>query len=133
MTPKFLLPHDLVEHLSTINFDAVNKLWNRSKISFTPLDSSSGNVLQIKSRIFDQGLSGTLMLAHRAPTLDDYYEPGKEYVPFGCIEECADKARFYLRNEASRRKIAEAYAARTRSEHLWSHRIQNVLRDAGLE
>ncbi|MBU6300865.1 MAG: glycosyltransferase [Verrucomicrobia bacterium] len=133
MTPKSLLPHDLVEHLSTISFDAVNHLWNRSRISFTPLDSSSGNVLQIKSRIFDQGLSGSLMLAHQAPTLNDYYEPEKEYVPFDSMEECADKARFYLRNESSRRKIVEAYAARTRSEHLWSHRIARVLRDAGLE
>ena len=132
LTPKFMLPHDLVEHLSTISFDAVNKLWNRTKVSYTPLDSSSGNVMQIKSRIFDQGLSGTLMLSHRAPTLDDYYEPDKEYVPFDSMEECADKARFYLRNESARRKIVEAYAARTRSEHLWAHRIERVLREAGL-
>jgi hypothetical protein len=116
----------------TINFEDVNTLWNRSRISFTPLDSSQGGVRQIKSRVFDMGLSGTLMLAHRSPHLDSYYEPDKEYVYFDTVDECVEKARFYLRNEASRRKIAVAYAARTRAEHMWEHRIQRVLTDAGL-
>ncbi|MBI1176053.1 glycosyltransferase [bacterium] len=116
----------------TISFEEVNSLWNRSRISFTPLDSSRGGVRQIKSRVFDMGLSGTLMLAHRSPHLDSYYEPDKEYVPFESMEECLDKARFYLRNEGARRQISTAYAKRTRSEHLWEHRIRRVLTEAGL-
>lgn len=116
----------------TISFEAVNALWNRTRISFTPLDSSQGGVRQIKSRVFDMGLSGTLMLAHRSPSLDSYYEPGKEYVPFETIDECIDKARYYLQNEAARRQVAEAYAKRTRAEHLWEHRIRRVLTEAGL-
>jgi spore maturation protein CgeB len=122
----------VAEELSLITFEQVNALWNRSKISFTPLDSSDGTTRQIKSRVFDMGLSGTLMLAHRAPYLDTYYEPDKEYVPFETLEECADKARFYLQHESERAKIAAAYARRTESEHLWKHRIHQVLKDAGL-
>lgn len=115
-----------------ISFEKINELWNRSKVSFTPLDSSQGDVRQIKSRIFDMGLSGTLMLSHKAPRLDEYYEPGKEYVPFESLEECLEKAKFYLTHEPERKKIAEAYAARTKSDHLWEHRIMNVLKDASL-
>jgi hypothetical protein len=118
--------------LSTVEFEQINSLWNRSKISFTPLDSSQGGVRQIKGRVFDMGLSGTLMLSQRAPHLDNYYEPDREYVPFETLEECVEKVRFYLRNEAARSTIAEAYAKRTQAEHLWSHRIQSVLRDAGI-
>jgi hypothetical protein len=116
----------------TLSFEQVNAFWNRSRISFTPLDSSSGSVRQIKSRVFDMGLSGTLMLGHRAPGLDCLYEPGVEYVPFETLEECVEKAKFYLRNETARHKIAEAYAQRTLREHLWEHRIRHVLREAGL-
>jgi len=116
----------------TISFEEVNALWNQSKISFTPLDSSTQEVRQIKSRVFDMGLSGTLMLAHRAPYLDTYYEPGKEYVPFESLEECVEKAEYFLKHESERKQIAEAYARRTLSEHLWEHRIKKVLSGAGL-
>lgn len=126
-----LLP-ELIDELSTIDFAQVNQLWNRSRISFTPLDSSQGQVRQIKSRVFDMGLSGTLMLAQRTPALDQYYEPGVEYIPFETLEECAELARFYLRNEAARAKIAAAYAQRTVAEHLWRHRIEHVLNEAGV-
>ncbi len=128
------LPHDLYDpkFQTTISFDTINQIWNRSRISFTPLDSSDGSARQIKSRVFDMGLSGTLMLAHRAPHLDDYYEPGREYIPFDTLEECADKVRHYLAHETERRRIADAYARRTRDQHLWRHRIEHVLRSAGL-
>ncbi len=125
---KLLPPHTFND---TISFETVNRLWNRSKISFTPLDSSRGNVKQIKSRVFDMGLSGTLMLAPEVPHLNDYYEPGKEYIPFETLEDCAEKATFYLRNESERRKIANAYLQRTVQEHMWKDRIAHVLRSAG--
>jgi spore maturation protein CgeB len=128
---RYILP-GVARTLSTLDFEQVNQIWNTSKISFTPLDSSQGGVRQIKSRVFDMGLSRTLMLSQRAPYLDSYYEPDREYVPFETLEECVEKVRFYLRNEAARSKIAEAYAKRTEAEHLWSHRIQSVLRDAGI-
>lgn len=53
-------------------------------------------------------------------------------MPFDSLEECADKARYYLHHEAERRRIAEAYARRTQAEHLWRHRIEKVLHEAGL-
>lgn len=133
LPPAANLPEDLRDPRlqTTIPFDTINALWNRSRISFTPLDSSNGATRQIKSRIFDMGLSGTLMLAHRAPYLDDYYEPEKEYVPFDTLEEAADKARWYLAHESARRAIAEAYARRTRAQHMWRQRIDQVLKTAG--
>ena len=114
----------------TISFEEVNGLWNRSRVSFTPLDSSQGGVHQIKSRIFDMGLSGTLMLSHTAPYLDTYYEPNKEYVPFETMEECIDKANFYIQHEAERQKIADAYAKRTLKDHMWESRLKNVLKQS---
>jgi spore maturation protein CgeB len=134
LAPLPNLPEELrdVKLQTTISFEAINGIWNRSRMSFTPLDSSDGTVRQIKSRVFDMGLSGTLMLAHRAPYLDQYYEPGREYVPFETLEECAERARWYLGHESERRRIADAYARRTRGEHLWRHRIEHVLRSAGL-
>lgn len=122
----------LANEMTILNFDHVNKLWNRSQVSFTPLDSSSGNAAQIKSRVFDMGLSGTVMLAHQSDKLNTYYEPDMEYVPFNSLEECADKAAYYIKHPEACREIAGAYANRTRAEHLWEHRIQRILVGAGL-
>lgn len=124
---------ELAKELSILNFEQVNRLWNRTQVSFTPLDSSAGNVLQIKSRVFDMGLSGTVMLAHQSDKLDGYYEPEKEYVPFRSMEECTDKAKYYISHPEESRKIADAYAKRTLAEHLWKHRIERVLQMAGIK
>ncbi len=128
---KYALP-SIADEVSVLSLDQVNAIWNRSKVSFTPLDSSQQNVRQIKGRVFEMGLSGTLMLAHTAPYLNTYYEPGKEYVPFETLEECAEKARFYLKHETARANIAAAYARRTETEHMWHHRITHVLKAAGI-
>ena len=133
---KQFIKTKIYQHMSldtTLNFQAINSLWNRSRISFTPLISSDHTTLQIKSRVFDMGLSGTLMLAHRAPHLDEYYEPDKEYVPFDSMEDCVEKVKYYLRHESQRRKIAYAYAERTLAEHMWRHRIASVLQQANIK
>jgi spore maturation protein CgeB len=117
----------------TLNlFSEVNNIWNRSKISFTPLQSSHLSMLQIKGRVFDMGLSGTVMLCDRNPSLYEFYEPGKEYVEFSDMKECVERARYLLSHDAERQKIAEAYYRRTQSEHMWRHRFEKLFTAMGL-
>jgi spore maturation protein CgeB len=117
-----------------INFREVNDLWNRSRISYTPLKSGPDpKSLQIKSRVFEMGLSGTMMLCEYNPTLLQYYEPGKEFVTFQNLDDCADKAKYYLAHEDERARIAKAYHDRTKSEHLWQHRFKQLFNSLGLE
>ncbi len=116
-----------------LSFEEINGVWNRTKVSYTPMGASRDpTLLQIKSRTFEMGLSGTLMLCQQSPNLERYYTPGVECVTFDGIEDCVERARFYLRNEAARQKIAAAYVRRTRAEHLWEHRFATLFRDAGL-
>src|SRR6201999_3986499 len=98
-----------------LEFREVHDIWNRSKVSFAPMSSSTDmNRLQVKGRVFEMGMSGTMMLSQRSPDIENFYEPGKEFIAYDSIEDCADKARFYLKNEAERSRIAEAYYRRTR-------------------
>ncbi|MGH9424420.1 MAG: hypothetical protein ACRD3J_30895, partial [Thermoanaerobaculia bacterium] len=54
-----------------IHYNEINGIWNRSRISYTPMEASvSAGILQIKSRTFEQGLSGTLMMCRQSPSLD---------------------------------------------------------------
>lgn len=116
-----------------IDFAAINDVWNRTAVSYTPLQGGPrGDVLSLKSRIFDMGLSGTVMLCDEAPHLSDYYEPGTECVTFGSLDECVEEAGALLADEPRRARIAEAYARRTAAEHLWTHRFTRLFADMGL-
>jgi spore maturation protein CgeB len=116
-----------------IEFDDINAVWEKTRISYTPLAGGpSGEVLSIKSRVFDMGYARTLMLCEAAPDLDAYYVDGKELVTFSTLDEAVDKARFYRRNESARAAIANQYRERTLREHLWTHRFQAMFDAMGI-
>jgi spore maturation protein CgeB len=116
-----------------LEFEQVHDIWNRSRVSFAPMGSSTDiNRLQVKGRVFEMGMSGTMMLSQRSPDIERFYEPGKEFIAYDSIEECAELAKFYLRNESERRRVAKAYYRRTRAEHLWEHRFGQLFRDIGM-
>ena len=114
------------------NQQAVKQIWNRTKVSFTPLEASEGHGLQIKGRVFDMGLSGTVMLCTKNPALHEFYEPDGEFVEYETLEECVDKARFLLAHERERSAITRRYYERTKAEHLWEHRFEALFKVIGL-
>lgn len=118
---------------ASIDFKQINDVWNRSRISYCPMQGGpSGAVLSLKSRTFDMGLSGTLMLCEHSPDLERYYSPGTECITFETLEDCAEKARWYSAHEPERSRIAHNYHERTRKEHLWDHRFIDMFIHFGL-
>lgn len=115
------------------NQEEVKNIWNRSKISFTPLESSHKGSVQIKGRVFDMGLSGTVMLCTKNPALYEFYEPSKEFIEFENMEECIEKSEFLLENDSKRRAIAKAYYERTKKEHLFEYKFNKLFDNMGLK
>jgi hypothetical protein len=116
-----------------LEFKQVHEVWNRSKVSYAPPGGSNGPMAgHVSARVFEMGASGTMMVCRRNGEVERFYEPGKEFIAYDSVEECADKAKFYLRNEAERSRIAEAYHRRTRAEHMWEHRFLQLFRDIGV-
>ena len=116
-----------------IDFKEINDIWNRSKVSYTPMSGGpTHDVLSVKSRVFDMGLSGTLMLCEHSPNLEQYYEPGEECITFESLEDCVEKAKWYLSHENERAYIADLYRERTLKEHLWEHRFATLFRQMEL-
>lgn len=116
-----------------IPFQEMHEIWNRSRISYTPMEAAGdSSILQIKGRVFEQGLSGTMLICRQSPYLERYYEPGKEFVPYVGIDDCVEKVKFYLAHENERARIARAYHDRTRAEHMWPQRLRKMFEDIGL-
>ena len=111
----------------------INGIWNRTKVPYAPMESSiGGDILQLKGRAFEMGLSGTLMLCQLSPNLDRYYEPGKEFVAFENLDDCVEKGKYYLAHETERARTARAQHDRTRTEHLRTHRFTKMFEETGL-
>jgi hypothetical protein len=115
-----------------LDYRHVNEIWNRSMVSMTPLQASVGGGYQVKGRVFEMGLSGTVMVCDAFEALHRYYEPGVEYLEFESAEECAERIRYLIRNDAERKRMAQAYRRRTLAEHMWEHRWSALFHEIGL-
>lgn len=89
-------------------------------------------VPQIKGRNFEIPGCGGFQLTGRADHLEDYFSPGEEIVFFDDVDELVDRARYYLRHEDERARIAQAGHARCLREHTYVHRFNEIFRKMGL-
>jgi len=82
------------------------KIHQRSKMSINFCKSVEGYV-QIKGRVFEALLCGSMLLESRNKHTDKYLIPMKDYVPFDNEVDLVEKARYYLEHENERLEIAK--------------------------
>lgn len=85
---------------------------------------------QIKARVFEVPGAGGLLMTQPADHLADYYRIGEEVEVFTSPDDLAAKIRRYLDDPARRNGVARAGHARTRSEHVYSRRLEPLLEQA---
>lgn len=114
----------------------VVKMFNRSKINlgfsvcgFTHLTGFP--IRQVRLRDFEVPMSGGFYLCEYFSEIEEFFTPDKEIVCFQTREELRDKIKFYLENDAARKKIQWAGYERARREHTWHKRFEMVLETAG--
>jgi spore maturation protein CgeB len=79
---------------------------NGSKIALVFF--STWNADTFTRRVFEIPACGTMMLSQRTDAMLDLYAENLEAVYFDSPEELVDKARYYLKHDDARRKIAAA-------------------------
>lgn len=87
----------------------------------------------LKMRDFDATMSGSFYLTHDNPDLRKLFEVGEEVATYHSIEDCVEKARYYLNHDMEREAIASAGCQRAVAEHTWDHRfgmLINILKGA---
>ena len=84
------------------------------------------DVYTLKLRDFDAPMSGALYLTHRNPDLMTLYEENREIVCYASIDECIEKARYYLGHPEDRVAIAARGLQRARREHTWDRRFKQL-------
>lgn len=111
---------------NSINFD-LRYLFHHPKNILVALRSQK-NVSQMKARNFEIPYFGGFQLTDYLPTLENYFEIGKEIACYTNVEEAIQLAKFYLENEGLRESIKMASIERARSEHTYLHRFQEIFK-----
>ncbi len=87
------------------------------------------NKEQMKGRHFEIPAFGGFQLSNYVEFLENYYTIGKEIAIYNTIDDLADKIRYYLEHEELRQSITLAGFERTRREHLYVNRFQQIWKE----
>lgn len=115
-----------------LTFDEMLRMFNRSRINLNLNNSCDAQFKQIKGRNFEVPGCGGFLLTGVAENLNEYYGFGQEVAVYGSIDEMIELTRYYLKNEAERKAIAEAGHARTIREHTYGHRFFDIFTKTGV-
>jgi spore maturation protein CgeB len=91
---------------------------------------AEGNSLNC--RAFEVAGAGGLQLLEYRPIVTDCFEPGAELLTFRTLEELLERIRWAQREQAGARRIRAAGARRALAQHTYRHRLEVILRGAGL-
>jgi spore maturation protein CgeB len=78
-------------------------------------------------RLFEATGAGAMLLTGWKENLPELFEPGREVVTHRDVQECIEKAHYYLEHDDEREAIARAGQQRTLREHTWYQRMQELV------
>lgn len=101
-----------------LSLEDYTRVYKTSKIS---LALTKDRTKQLKGRVFEVILCGSMLLCDTNPYINGYFAPGREYVPFVDFEDMVEKCRYYLAHDAERAAIARA--GHEKATRYYNHRV----------
>jgi spore maturation protein CgeB len=90
---------------------------------------SAKNKSQTKARIFEIPVQGGFELTEYVPSLEDYFNIGKEIVCYRDIDEAELLINYYLKHEDEREDIKLTGVEKARKEHTFKNRIIEFMKE----
>lgn len=101
----------------------------KSRISIN-FSASPGGDHQLKGRVFESIACGSMLLESQNEITPLFFEPGKEFIQFGTMDDMVEKITYYLNHEEDRKKIAQAGLKRFQenwtAKHFWDKVFQRI-------
>jgi spore maturation protein CgeB len=112
-----------------------NLIYQCSKININLHSTNDGSIFDpagdfVNPRTFEIAACGGFQLVDDRPAVRELFDEDVDIVLFKSVEEAADKAAFYLKNEALRQKIANAGREKVLQHHTYANRLKNMLNTA---
>jgi hypothetical protein len=83
----------------------------------------------INMRCFETMATGSFLLTNWVPSIDELFEDGKHLVLYRSLDEMVDKAKYYLKHDDEREKIAQAGYEEVLAKHKIQDRIDVILKE----
>jgi spore maturation protein CgeB len=90
---------------------------------------SKKNKSQTKARIFEIPVHGGFELTEYVPSLEDYFDIGKELICYTGLDEAELLIKYYLTHEKERENIRLSGINKARNMHTFKHRIKNFMQE----
>jgi len=103
-------------------FQEAAKIFCKSKIVLNIAMKEDSNM-----RCFEAMGSGSFLLTDWVPHIDELFEDGKHLVLYRSLDEAVDKAKYYLKHDSEREKIAQAGFEEVMAKHTIDHRVKRML------
>jgi spore maturation protein CgeB len=78
-------------------------------------------------RLFEATGVGSCLLTDNKKNIDDLFDINKEVVVYNNPKDCIEKAKWLLKNESERKKIADAGQQKTLKMHTVENRCKLIL------
>ena len=115
-----------------IPFDDMVRIFGQSRVNLD-IGDPSFPARGIRRRTFEAAGCRGFLITTPQTGLQGSYEPDREVVVAGSLEELADKTRYYLAHDGERETIAQRAYARTLEEHTWSRRLAAIFTRIGFD
>jgi spore maturation protein CgeB len=103
-------------------FNEAARKYAESKICFNISMTDDLNM-----RTFEVMATGSFLLTSWIPTIEELFEDGKHLVLYRTMDECIEKAKYYLEHDEERERIAQAGCEEVLKHHTIQHRVNVIL------
>lgn len=103
-------------------FEAAARKYAESKICFNI--SMEDDLIM---RVFETMGTGSFLLTNWVPTIEELFEDGKHLVLYRTLDEAVEKAKYYLKHDDEREKIAQAGYEEVIKNHTIQNRVNVIL------
>lgn len=98
----------------------------RSKITLNShIDAAKGTAANM--RLYEATGVGTFLLTENLSNLPSLFKPGVQVGVYDSVEDCVQKIRYYLANDAEREEIAAAGQTQTLQNHTYLKRVAQLI------
>lgn len=121
------LQNQLFPQFDMVDFQTACHIWDRSRSTICYSHSTHGQLMQIKSRLFDVAGHNCLLLAENSPYLSRYFS-NDEIVVFDDVKDLSkDILDFGKSDSDALIAMLRRHFERCNEEHRWVHRLDAML------
>lgn len=116
---------------SRLSTNRLNQLFNTYDACLN-INQKPNTVNGLNLRPYEASAAGCIVFNENVSDLSKSFEPEKEILTYGGVEELFEKFQMLSRDSQHRKKIAAAGAKKTLCQHTFTHRAEFMLNDLGI-